>query len=106
MRVRVDQMFAEDTEIFDSAAVEEEVRSNEPADNENVPAGTSTVKSTLRMKRADALALMAESFLQHGAEAMSGGDKFQVVVHVSEEAPSSDRPEPETRWSDCRFEEG
>src|SRR6266404_6337681 len=61
----------------------EEVRSNEPADDENVPAGTSTVKSTPRMRRADALALMAESFLQHSAEAMSGGDKFQVVAHVT-----------------------
>ena len=41
----------------------EEVRSHEPADVdcENVPAGTPNVKSTHRMRRADALALMAES---------------------------------------------
>jgi hypothetical protein len=63
----------------------EEVRANEPTDDQNVPAGTPTVKSTHRMRRADALALMAESCLQHGAEAMSGGDKHQVVVHVSAE---------------------
>jgi hypothetical protein len=99
----------------------EEVRANEPAEGEDVPHGTRTVKSTLRMKRADALALMAESFLQHGAEAMSGGDKFQVVLHVSEDKPvahpepiPSVRPEqacPESGrriegWSDCHFEDG
>jgi hypothetical protein len=33
-------------------------------------------------RRADALALVAESFLKHGAEAMSGGERHQVVVHV------------------------
>ena len=36
-------------------------------------------------KRADALAVIAESFLAHGAEAMSGGARHQVVVHVSAE---------------------
>jgi len=57
--------------------------------NEDVPAGTSTVKSTSpptpRMCRADALAVMAESFLAHGADALSGGDKHQIIVHVSAE---------------------
>jgi hypothetical protein len=57
--------------------------------NENVPAGTSTVKSaseaTPRMRRADALAVMAESFLAHEAKVLSGGDKHQIVVHVSAE---------------------
>lgn len=36
-------------------------------------------------KRADALALIFESFMAHGAEAMSGGDRHQVVLHVSAE---------------------
>lgn len=36
-------------------------------------------------KRADALAVIFESFLSHGAEAMSGGERHQVVVHVSAE---------------------
>jgi hypothetical protein len=36
-------------------------------------------------KRADALAVIFESFMAHGAEAMSGGDRHQVVVHVSAE---------------------
>jgi hypothetical protein len=34
-------------------------------------------------KRADALAVVFESFLAHGAEAMSGGDRHQIVVHVA-----------------------
>ena len=36
------------------------------------------------MRRADALVVMAESFLQHGAVAMKGGDRHQVVVHIDE----------------------
>lgn len=36
-------------------------------------------------KRADALAVIFESFLAHGAEAMRGGDRHQIVVHVSAE---------------------
>jgi len=33
-------------------------------------------------RRADALGRIAESFLQHGAEALSGGDRQQIVVHI------------------------
>lgn len=33
-------------------------------------------------RRADALVVLAESFLKHGAEALSGGDRHQIVVHV------------------------
>ena len=36
-------------------------------------------------RRADALALVAESFLAHGAESLSGGDRLQIVVHVDHE---------------------
>jgi hypothetical protein len=36
-------------------------------------------------RRADALGRIAESFLQHGAEALSGGDRHQIVVHVDAE---------------------
>src|SRR5262245_38310795 len=36
-------------------------------------------------RRADALALVAESFVAHGSAAMSGGEKHQIVVHVSAE---------------------
>jgi len=90
----------------------EEVRSNEPAEGEDVPAGTPNVKSTHRMRRADALALMAESFLQGQISrsvphAMSGGDKHQVVVHVSAEMLSSVRSsQVEGSCGQCEFEDG
>jgi hypothetical protein len=37
---------------------------------------------TLRVRRADALARIAESFLAHGAEALASGERHHVVVHV------------------------
>ena len=33
-------------------------------------------------RRADALARIAESFLAHGAEVLSSGDRYQAIVHV------------------------
>ena len=36
-------------------------------------------------RRADALANIAESYLQHGEASCSGGDRYQVVVHVPAE---------------------
>lgn len=52
----------------------------------NPPAGVSTVKfPPSQMRRADALELLAETFLQRGAAAMSGGDKHQIVIHVDAE---------------------
>jgi hypothetical protein len=36
-------------------------------------------------RRADALGRIAESFLQHGSEALSSGDRQQIVVHVDAE---------------------
>jgi hypothetical protein len=35
-------------------------------------------------RRADALVVLAESFLQHGAAALNGGDRQQIVVHVDD----------------------
>ncbi len=35
-------------------------------------------------RRADALVAMAESYLKHGAAALSGGERHQIVVHVDE----------------------
>jgi hypothetical protein len=35
-------------------------------------------------RRADALVVLVESFLQHGAEVLSGGDRTQIVVHVDD----------------------
>jgi hypothetical protein len=69
----------------------------------DVPAGTSEAsgkKLTRSMKQADALAVVAESFLQHGAEAMNGGDKYQIVVHVSEETLK------DKEAGTCEFEDG
>ncbi|HEX7374989.1 MAG TPA: DUF222 domain-containing protein, partial [Steroidobacteraceae bacterium] len=60
----------------------------------HVPCGTSeyrVVQPSLGPKipktaqRADALTLIAESFLAHGAESLSGGDRLQIVVHVEQE---------------------
>lgn len=71
-----------------------------------VPAGTSTSTSTatppvpLRTRRADALGLMAESFLQHGAMEAHGTDRHQIVVHVAAET-LRDRTA-----GCCEFEEG
>jgi hypothetical protein len=46
------------------------------------------VRSVPSARRADALAIVAESFLQYGPAAMNGGDRNQVVVHVSAETLS------------------
>jgi hypothetical protein len=53
---------------------------------EDVPAGTSEPPAELRARRADALGLIAESFIAHGAREVVGGDRHQVVVHVDAEA--------------------
>ena len=37
------------------------------------------------MRQADALVVVAESFLAHGAESLKGGDRQQIVVHVDAE---------------------
>ena len=56
----------------------------------DVPAGTPPgkyllPKESIAARRADALGLIAESFVQHGVEALRGGDKHQIVVHVDAE---------------------
>jgi Domain of unknown function (DUF222)/HNH endonuclease len=37
------------------------------------------------VRQADALGIIAESFLAHGQETLSGGDRHQIVVHVDAE---------------------
>ena len=39
-------------------------------------------KYTLSHRRADALGLFAETFLKHGYQALSGGERQQIVIHV------------------------
>jgi hypothetical protein len=53
---------------------------------DDVPAGTSTEpRLSFSARRADALAVLAETFLAHGAMEMNGGDRHQIVVHVAAE---------------------
>ena len=52
----------------------------------DVPAGTPEGERVrFAARRADALALVAESFLAHGVTEAPGTDRHQIVVHVSEE---------------------
>jgi hypothetical protein len=64
-----------------------ELNETEPQPIEaNPPAGVPNVKFLpAPARRADALELLADSFLQNGAKAMSGGDKHQIVIHVDAE---------------------
>jgi hypothetical protein len=52
---------------------------------EDVPAGTSGERIPFAARRADALALIAESFQAHGLMEVRGTDRHQIVVHVAEE---------------------
>ena len=51
----------------------------------DVPAGTLPDKVPFSARRADALALVAESFLAQGALEATGTDRHQIVVHVAKE---------------------
>ena len=51
-------------------------------------------------RRADAFGRIAESFLQHGAEALNGGDRQQIVIHVDAETLR------ETCAGRCELEDG
>jgi hypothetical protein len=51
----------------------------------DVPAGTSERPVRFSARRADALALVAESFLAHGAIEAAGAERHQIVVHVAAE---------------------
>jgi hypothetical protein len=48
----------------------------------DVSAETCDELPTPSARRADALGAIAESFLKHGIESLSGGDRQQIVVHV------------------------
>ena len=47
---------------------------------------------TLSQRRADALALFAETWLSNGYQALGGGDRYQIVVHVDSETLRHDTP--------------
>jgi Domain of unknown function (DUF222)/HNH endonuclease len=63
-------------------ALVEAIEEISPAD---VSAETPTVKSPFAVRRADALGLLAESFVEHGPGALNGGDRNLITVHVSAE---------------------
>ena len=66
----------------------------------DVPAGTSKEVVRFSARRADALAMMAESFLAHGAIEAAGAERHQIVVHVAQET-LRDR-----KAGCCEFEDG
>ena len=71
-----------------------------PPPKPDVPAGTFAPRVPFSMRRADALALVAESFLAHGVIEAAGGDRHQIVVHVAQET-LKDR-----KAGCCEFEDG
>ena len=71
-----------------------------------VPAATSVsdecgdVPPSYSARRADALAVLAESFLKHGAKTLSGGERHQIVVHIDAETLRDSTP------GRCEIEDG
>ena len=57
-------------------------------------------RPSLSSRRADALAIVAESFVKHGAEALNGGERHQIVVHVDAETLQA------RATGRCEFEDG
>ena len=71
-----------------------------PPPKKSVPAGTFPEPVRFSARRADALALMAESFLAHGAIEAAGAERHQIVIHVAAET-LRDR-----KAGCCEFEDG
>ncbi len=79
------------------AAIEETSTADVPAgtrtSNDARPGQYADVRSpepvedppTRAARRADALAVLAETFMKHGAAALNGGERHQIVVHVDAE---------------------
>jgi hypothetical protein len=51
------------------------------APTSDVPAETSTQPVLFSARNADALALVAEGYLAHGAMEVRGADRYQIVLH-------------------------
>jgi len=66
-------------------ALELAVEQLPPQPKPDVPAGTSPARVPFSARRADALDLLAESFLTHCALEARGTDRQQIVVHVAAE---------------------
>ena len=65
--------------------VEESLRDHQVVTDPETGERQLKIRSTPSARRADALAMVAESFLEHGPAAVNGGDRNQIVVHVSAE---------------------
>ena len=89
LEVATDDLWCGDVSAETSAATEN------PADAAGTPgrrnlappslAPPSLARPSLAHRRADALAQFAESFLKHGMQALNGGERQQIVVHVEAE---------------------
>jgi len=74
-----------DTALKDPQMHDEEVKDVSAETSAPAQANSLVVKvqrPSWGARRADALGRMAESFLQHGAEALNPGERQQIVVHV------------------------
>jgi hypothetical protein len=68
------------------AAVEDISTPHVPAGTSvNQPCDSADERPSYAARRADALGVLAESFLKHGGEALNGGERQQIVVHVDAE---------------------
>jgi Domain of unknown function (DUF222)/HNH endonuclease len=80
LRAARDRLAREDVPAGTSGEDRIQQRAGDRDTAEGVPAGTP--KPTIAEARADALLLLADSFLARGPAARTGGDRYQVVVHV------------------------
>lgn len=69
---------------IESAAPPDQADRSTPASSD-VSAETSEAPLSFAARRADALAVISESFLAHGTEELTGGDRHQIIVHVDAE---------------------
>jgi len=79
-----DLIFAEQRRVFAEASPDIAKDAEARIDPARVSAETS--RPPLSSIRVDALCLMAEGWLTHGPTAVSDSDRYQVVVHVDEDA--------------------
>jgi hypothetical protein len=86
--------------------VEESLKENRSHIDPETGEKTIKIRSAPSARRADALAMVAESFLEHGPAAMNGGDRNQIIVHdrVALDDCSSRAPtDPDGRISRIRL---
>lgn len=83
---------AEQGELFRKAldAAEQVLRDEEAKRGPDAPPTVALVDHAGRARQADALALLAETFLAKGPGELAGGEHYQVVVHVAAETSCGD----------------